>query len=510
MVTDTVLATLSRIERQYGISVAANDEERILTTIAYLESGVTGDNDREVKHWRVTAEQVLSDAGLLTEAPTESVTPDRFRQLLQPQFATHQGTSNLLKSAGSDLSRLFEALNVGDYQPLLQIDQAIAQINFLKASQRKDESTSCLFELFNELGVNSDAEAIDQINLLKAWKAFGLQVCNLFNLYYSDDEVPSVDAIEAQPQLRDAIARWAGDCGQHWDSVRLSIAESLVEELLAKIVENPEATDNEVNILITSEDLLKDAIDLWTHRTFNESWNIEFLGIATKLVTELLNAVRDRDDLTEASVLIPLITPIREVDAEIRHNPPSLRDAIAHSGIYCAIRSEINSEINIAIEEVCSLRVWNQFTLAIADIEKQHSIQVPRNATPIDRALANFLVLRSRYKKQLEEFQSFQSDVICYLRALALTVESTANGGTHAEKDARFRGVIALLETSIDRVRKSHSDFVSSHYWNQPDLFRSDYPVRPLLDKLRQQEAEIKALKGESPKVESISDDLIF
>lgn len=90
---------------------------------------------------------------------------------------------------------------------------------------------------------------------------------------------------------------------------------------------------------------------------------------------------------------------------------------------------------------------------------------------------------------------AFRQDVLTYFRALVLLVESVANAFTHAEKAARLRGLVELLETAIDRVRKERLDFAFTRFGG-PDLWRSDFPVREFVRRIRELEEKLAAAEG--------------
>lgn len=111
--------------------------------------------------------------------------------------------------------------------------------------------------------------------------------------------------------------------------------------------------------------------------------------------------------------------------------------------------------------------------------------------------------------------QLFLTDLVVYLRAIALVADMVSHASTHSEKNARLRGLIEQIETAIQKVRESNFRFADDWYWSAPtDAFRSDYPTREYVQQLRDRDAEIKRLKikcGEmDPEVipASVSDDL--
>ena len=92
---------------------------------------------------------------------------------------------------------------------------------------------------------------------------------------------------------------------------------------------------------------------------------------------------------------------------------------------------------------------------------------------------------------QMTGAQSFRDDVVVWLRALAMNLEMTGNAGTHAEKAARLRGALELIESLIGKLHQLRFDFQWSH-WQTQDLFKSDYPTRHYLERIHELERELK------------------
>lgn len=95
----------------------------------------------------------------------------------------------------------------------------------------------------------------------------------------------------------------------------------------------------------------------------------------------------------------------------------------------------------------------------------------------------------------LEASKRFNDDMVNYLRAMSMVLEMTGKASTHREKEARFRGCIELIESGIEKCRTRTFD-LSNTWHGEPDLFRSDFPVRHWMDKVRELEAEVVRLKG--------------
>lgn len=97
--------------------------------------------------------------------------------------------------------------------------------------------------------------------------------------------------------------------------------------------------------------------------------------------------------------------------------------------------------------------------------------------------------------RNLAGVKAFRDEVIVMLRALSLIAETVGNAGTHREKEARVRGLVELLESSIKRLAEADFTFQRS-YWNMPNVFRSDYPIHQYIEKIYKLEAEIARLTG--------------
>ncbi len=89
--------------------------------------------------------------------------------------------------------------------------------------------------------------------------------------------------------------------------------------------------------------------------------------------------------------------------------------------------------------------------------------------------------------------KTVRDDMLSYFRAMALICEMTLNAGTHAEKAARLRGMVELLESGIEKLQAQQFDLAFSS-WRLPDVFRSDYPVRHYLERIHELEAKVKEL----------------
>lgn len=99
---------------------------------------------------------------------------------------------------------------------------------------------------------------------------------------------------------------------------------------------------------------------------------------------------------------------------------------------------------------------------------------------------------RDQSVRAYEEAHAFREDLITHLRALVIVGEGALSAGTHREKDARLRGLISVVDAGIDRLREYR--FKSERSWHWPDVFRSDYPVRRYIDRIRELEQQVEQL----------------
>lgn len=111
-----------------------------------------------------------------------------------------------------------------------------------------------------------------------------------------------------------------------------------------------------------------------------------------------------------------------------------------------------------------------------------------------ERAKAVFREYEDKATKALSDVKAFRDDMLTYFRALVLILHMTGEAGTHAEKAARLRGAIELLEQAIEQLRKKDLEMLFS-MWRWPDLFRSDWPTRRLMERIHDQERELEDLR---------------
>jgi hypothetical protein len=110
--------------------------------------------------------------------------------------------------------------------------------------------------------------------------------------------------------------------------------------------------------------------------------------------------------------------------------------------------------------------------------------------------------LLSHYKdiaaKEIGNRKSLIEDVLVYFRSVVMISESIGIAGTHAEKAARLRGLIELLNSAINKLRTSQEEHLLSNFsWYSWDY--SDYPYRSLIEKLSELKTQNEYFKSQLP-----------
>lgn len=95
----------------------------------------------------------------------------------------------------------------------------------------------------------------------------------------------------------------------------------------------------------------------------------------------------------------------------------------------------------------------------------------------------------------LRDTKQFRDDMLTYFRALCIVLEMTGQAATHAEKNARLRGAIEVLEQMAEKLRRKDLEIVFS-FFHWPDAFASDWPTRRLMERIHDLERELAELKG--------------
>ncbi len=110
--------------------------------------------------------------------------------------------------------------------------------------------------------------------------------------------------------------------------------------------------------------------------------------------------------------------------------------------------------------------------------------------------------------KAYSDVKHFRDDVLTYFRAMALILTMTGEAATHAEKNARLRGAIELIESTVEKLRHQNLESLFDIYrW--PDLFRSDWPTRRLMEKIHDLERQVKDIQPQPGELERIDNDTL-
>lgn len=114
--------------------------------------------------------------------------------------------------------------------------------------------------------------------------------------------------------------------------------------------------------------------------------------------------------------------------------------------------------------------------------------------TPAEKIKTILRQYEDKTTKAYSDVKHVRDDMLTFFRALALVLNMTGEAATHGEKNARLRGAIELLESAIEKLRHQNLESLFDIYrW--PDLFRSDWPTRRLMDRIHDLERQIKELQ---------------
>jgi hypothetical protein len=122
--------------------------------------------------------------------------------------------------------------------------------------------------------------------------------------------------------------------------------------------------------------------------------------------------------------------------------------------------------------------------------------------TKSGRAKQIIYYFRDIATRHLTTVKQFRDETVIWMKALELIAEMVSNASSHAEKNARLRGMSELIQEYIQKAMKADFDFGHSYYW-WPDngLFKGDSPTRDLMRRIHELERENKRLSGETSEV---------
>jgi hypothetical protein len=120
-----------------------------------------------------------------------------------------------------------------------------------------------------------------------------------------------------------------------------------------------------------------------------------------------------------------------------------------------------------------------------------------------DRFASVIAEYENKTARAFQTAKEFRDRMMIDLRALSITLTMTVNADTHREKAARLRGAIEVIEAAIERLAKG--EFELNKSWNFEDVFKSDFPTRHYVERIRDLERQLKEL---NPKNQSTEENL--
>lgn len=102
-------------------------------------------------------------------------------------------------------------------------------------------------------------------------------------------------------------------------------------------------------------------------------------------------------------------------------------------------------------------------------------------------------------ERALLDAAAFRDHAVTWIAALRIVADSVAKASTHREKDARLRGLIEVMESASEKLCLMRFEFTTSSTW--PDVFRSDFPTRHFVERIRQLEAQVKTYEAEREEI---------
>jgi len=153
------------------------------------------------------------------------------------------------------------------------------------------------------------------------------------------------------------------------------------------------------------------------------------------------------------------------------------------------------------LQEYASIKSKEELSEAVLKIDKvlkkyEDDIQYGFSGeyhTKIRNIISHF---QQETAKAISTKKALVEDCVVYFRSVVMLAESVGMAETHAEKSARLRGLVQLLESAIVKLRNSQGDELM-HNWQYFDFNISDYPYRAVLRNLQRENQEMKRRLGE-------------
>lgn len=97
--------------------------------------------------------------------------------------------------------------------------------------------------------------------------------------------------------------------------------------------------------------------------------------------------------------------------------------------------------------------------------------------------------------KAVSQIKAMRDEILVYLRAISFALEAEFNGGTHAERNARLRGALQVIQETAKRLQDESFTYILDREWTWRDLFHSNLEARDLMNRIYQLEKERDELK---------------
>ena len=157
-------------------------------------------------------------------------------------------------------------------------------------------------------------------------------------------------------------------------------------------------------------------------------------------------------------------------------------------------------------------RTADEYQVALAIVkEHQGEQRLYGGSTLADQFRGVMSQYQDTARNALSTSKEFRDRMVINLRAMSIVLGMVANASTHREKDARLRGCIEITEQAIERLQKEQFDIAMCQ---QPrfdyifDPFRSDFPTRHFVDRIRELEGQVDVLsKNQKPAPEPEQED---
>lgn len=207
-----------------------------------------------------------------------------------------------------------------------------------------------------------------------------------------------------------------------------------------------------------------------------------------ELILKLTNTSQDAlDNAAEARLVIKAFMELTTPGAKDWLTPPAIIEMI-HTDSVKSLNSDkpAGRELRNQFTEIG--RMVNEFEKTAGD---HHYYGGDGLAKRLHRLISHYNMTAAN---ALATTKSFRDDMLTWLRAMSLVGEMAGNAGTHAEKNARLRGMVELIESAIQKIQNQRMEF-NYRWWNHEDIFKSDYPVRQFVDRIHELERENESLK---------------